>query len=382
MKKTLSILLSMIMLICSASLPLSAYAFKKTECPEAALGVSFEVSVKSSSIAELLSMDEDLSKTDFYYAKFTPAKKGYYEFVFETMYSENRDDAMLIAFIGNEKDEMVNMSISTYASESDLKELAESGIKTNPSDPGMCSELEAGKTYYLVIVNSGRKAYKSNVVINEHTHKFYNDKIESYVDDEDLEYCFDGEYYTGCEANGCDYEKTTKTVYAVKKISLSTSSYTYNGKAKTPKVTIKDRKGNKIDSKNYKIKYSNNKKVGTGKVKITFKNDYEGSYTKTFKINPKGTSLKSVSKKSKGFTAKIKKQATQTSGYQIQYATNSKFSKNKKTVTVKGNKNTSKTVSGLKGGKKYYVRVRTYKTVNGKKYYSSWSKAKTVTTKR
>ncbi|MBR1763701.1 MAG: fibronectin type III domain-containing protein, partial [Eubacterium sp.] len=82
------------------------------------------------------------------------------------------------------------------------------------------------------------------------------------------------------------------------------------------------------------------------------------------------------------FTAKWSKQATQTTGYQIQYATNSKFTKNKKTVTVKGTKTTSKTVSKLKAKKKYYVRVRTYKTVNGKKYYSGWSKAKTVTTKR
>ena len=57
------------------------------------------------------------------------------------------------------------------------------------------------------------------------------------------------------------------------------------------------------------------------------------------------------------------------------------FKKNKKTVTVKKNKTTSANVSSLKAKKKYFVRVRTYKTVNGKKIYSSWSKVKTIKTK-
>ena len=55
---------------------------------------------------------------------------------------------------------------------------------------------------------------------------------------------------------------------------------------------------------------------------------------------------------------------------------------NGKTVTVSSYKTTSKTVKSLKAKKKYYVRVRTYKTVSGTKYYSSWSKAKSVTTKK
>ena len=68
-------------------------------------------------------------------------------------------------------------------------------------------------------------------------------------------------------------------------------------------------------------------------------------------------------------------------GYQIQRATNSSFTKNSKKYKVKGYDKTSKTIKELKGGKKYYVRVRTYKVVNGKTYYSKWSKAKTVTTR-
>ena len=68
-------------------------------------------------------------------------------------------------------------------------------------------------------------------------------------------------------------------------------------------------------------------------------------------------------------------------GYQIQYSTDSKFKKGNKTITVKGYNKTSKKISKLKAKKKYYVRIRTYKTVYKKNYYSGWSKAKAVKTK-
>ena len=68
-------------------------------------------------------------------------------------------------------------------------------------------------------------------------------------------------------------------------------------------------------------------------------------------------------------------------GYQIQVATDKKFKKNKKTVTVKKQKTTKVTIKKLKAKKKYYVRIRTYKTVKGKRVYSSWSKVKTIKTK-
>ena len=103
--------------------------------------------------------------------------------------------------------------------------------------------------------------------------------------------------------------------------------------------------------------------------------------TKTFKINPKGTSLKKVTKGKKQFKAIWKAQKTQTTGYQIQYATNSKFTSGKKTVNIKKNKTTSSTVKKLKSKKKYYVRIRTYKTVKGKKYCSGWSKVLNIKTK-
>ncbi|MDE6413107.1 MAG: fibronectin type III domain-containing protein, partial [Eubacterium sp.] len=166
----------------------------------------------------------------------------------------------------------------------------------------------------------------------------------------------------------CGLVKSTSTIYYPKTVTLSTTSYTYNGKVKKPSVTVKDSKGNKIASSNYTVTYpSGRKNVGKYTVTIKFKGNYSGTVKKTFTIKPKATSLSSVTAKSKGFTAKWKKLTTQTTGYQIQYSTSSKFS-SAKTVTVSKNKTTSKSVSKLKAKKKYYVRVRTYKTVkvNGK----------------
>lgn len=101
-------------------------------------------------------------------------------------------------------------------------------------------------------------------------------------------------------------------------------------------------------------------------------------------IAPKGTSIVGkVKAKRKGFTVKWKKQSKSTTGYQIQYSTSKKFTKKtSKVKRINKTSTTQMTVKKLKAGKKYYIRVRTYKTDNGKKYYSSWSKAKKVTTKK
>ena len=95
---------------------------------------------------------------------------------------------------------------------------------------------------------------------------------------------------------------------------------------------------------------------------------------------PKKTSIKKVKGAKKAISVTWKK-VSGVKGYQIQVATDKKFKKNKKTVTVKKQKTTKTTVKKLKANKKYYVRVRTYKIANGKKVYSSWSKVKSVKTK-
>ncbi len=97
-------------------------------------------------------------------------------------------------------------------------------------------------------------------------------------------------------------------------------------------------------------------------------------------VKPKKTSIKKLSKGKKKFTVTWAK-VSGVKGYQIQYSSDKKFKKNNKSVTVTKQKTTKATVKKLESKKKYYVRVRTYKTVNGKKIYSSWSKVKSVKTK-
>lgn len=205
---------------------------------------------------------------------------------------------------------------------------------------------------------------------------------------------YQGSSYAGSiygKCTKCNYENWTdekdEEIPAVKSIKLSATSYTYNGKAKKPTVTVYDTNGKKIGSSNYTVSYASGRKnVGKYKVTVKFKGSYyTGSRYVTFKINPKGTSISKLTKAKKGFTVKWKKQSgkmakSRITGYQYRYSTSSKMT-SPKTVTIKGYSKTSAKKTGLKAKKKYYVQVRTYMTVSGTKYYSSWSKAKAVTTK-
>lgn len=166
------------------------------------------------------------------------------------------------------------------------------------------------------------------------------------------------------------------------KISLSKNSFVYDGKVKKPSYKVKTSSGKIVTASNYSVSYQKGRKnVGTYTVTFKFKGNYTGTVKKTFKIVPKATGISKVTAKSKGFAVKWKKQTAQVTGYQIQYSTSAKF-KNAKTLTVKNNKTVAKTVGKLKANKKYYVRIRTYKTVNKKNYYSAWSKSKSVKTKK
>lgn len=104
--------------------------------------------------------------------------------------------------------------------------------------------------------------------------------------------------------------------------------------------------------------------------------------TQPTKVSVKTTKLKSV-KNAKGKKMTIKwVKNTAGNGYQIQYSTSKKFAKGNKTKTISKNKTTSYTIKKLKKKKTYYVRIRTYKKVSGKTYYSGWSSVKKVKIKK
>ena len=159
---------------------------------------------------------------------------------------------------------------------------------------------------------------------------------------------------------------------------ISTKAFT--GKNITQSITVKYNGKTLKNGTDYTVSYSNNKKIGTATVKIAGKGSYTGTVTKTFKINPAKQEIQKLTAKSKAFFVDWAQKGSAT-GYEIQYATNSKFTRAKK-VTITNNKTDKTTVSKLSGKKKYYVRVRSYTTVKGTKYYGAWSASKSVTTKK
>lgn len=164
-------------------------------------------------------------------------------------------------------------------------------------------------------------------------------------------------------------------------LKLSATAYTYNGKVRKPSVAVKA--GEKtFSASEFAVKYSGGRKnVGKYSVTVTMKGKYTGKKTVTFRINPKGIAVQKLTKGRKQMKVTWKAQKTQVSGYRIQYSTSSKFKKDTHIKTVKSYKTKSLKVKKLKAKKKYYVRIQTYKTVGGIKYYSGWSKTKSVKTK-
>lgn len=176
------------------------------------------------------------------------------------------------------------------------------------------------------------------------------------------------------------YTGTVKRTFKIVKKSVTALSYssvgdkTYSGKDQKPSVTVRNGSVRLTKNKDYTITYSKNKNIGTAVITIKGKGSYTGTKKITFKILPKKTSLQKVTSGAKGKLTASWKKISGVSGYQIQYSLNSNF-KSSKTVSVKSGAS-SRTISKLTGNKTYYVRIRAYKTVGGKRYYSAWSSAK------
>ena len=182
-----------------------------------------------------------------------------------------------------------------------------------------------------------------------------------------------------------NYTGSVSKTYSIKnnfkKATISgISNKSYTGKNITQSITVKYNGKTLKNGTDYTVSYSSNKNIGTATVKVTGKGSYAGTITKTFKINPAKQEIQKLTAKSKAFFVDWAQKGSAT-GYEIQYATNSKFTSAKK-VTIKNNKTDKTTVSKLSGKKKYYVCVRSYTTVKGTKYYGAWSASKSVTTKK
>lgn len=234
---------------------------------------------------------------------------------------------------------------------------------------------------YVYPGTAGEKYAKNNgfktINMNKHKHEYepyhYFASFKS-----------DGKIVYTCDCRASYNEKIAK----VATVKLSKTSYTYDGKAHKPTVTVKDADGKTLKKGaeyDYTVSYSGNcKDVGKYTVTVTLKGNYEGKKTLTFKIVPKGTSISKLSAGKNRITVKWDEQKTQTSGYQIEYST-SKNMKNSTKKAVSSSNATSAELEKLDGKTTYFVRIRTYKTVKfqGKtmKIYSSWSDVRSVKTK-
>ncbi len=189
------------------------------------------------------------------------------------------------------------------------------------------------------------------------------------------------------KAKGSVYGGSKTVSFKIKPKSLKSAKVSgiknkaYTGKKRTQSIKVKLGTKTLKNGTDYKVSYKNNTKTGKATLYVKGTGNYSGTITKTFIIYPKKQKISSAKSSSKKkMTIKWTKDS-KASGYQIVYATNSKFTKGKKTITIKSYKTYKKTIKSLKSKKTYYVKVRAYKTVSGKKYYGSYSSYKKVKVK-
>ncbi|MBR6392361.1 MAG: fibronectin type III domain-containing protein, partial [Eubacterium sp.] len=255
----------------------------------------------------------------------------------------------------NSKGTHTSINIGILAKDTDF--LSASYVKTvkNSSNQSMVLKINTLDSVREIYADNSNYGYVSGVKTVGEQYKLDSDNcitvpVESYngktypyftILTEDV-YGISHEYWLGVIAEG------TAQFSGIK-------NKVYTGKNITQKFTVSCFN----DAPTYKVTYSNNLKVGKAKVTITGFGRWSGSVTKTFKINPGGTALGTVSPGKKKMTVRWKKQATETTGYEIQYGLKKSFKK-AKTVRIKKNTTLAKTIKKLKSKKTYYVRVRTY----------------------
>lgn len=171
-----------------------------------------------------------------------------------------------------------------------------------------------------------------------------------------------------------------KTSLAGAIITLSAGSYAFNGKVRTPAVTVRLNGRTLRRDRDYTLTYpAGRKKIGVYRVTVKGCGGYTGTIGATFSITKpamKPTKLAALKVAKRNLTVSWKKTAGNTSGYQVQYAADKKFKKGANTKYVKGAAQRSTKLAGLKLRMKYFVRVRTVYKVGGKTFYGPWSGAK------
>ena len=191
-----------------------------------------------------------------------------------------------------------------------------------------------------------------------------------------------------CEGQQTLAFKIKDATLTASQVTLSAASFAYNGSVRKPTATVKVNGVSQYTSE-YTVTYWNKGKsaqksptnVGTYYAKVVARADANtaGTVWKKFVINPKATANLTLTARDNGFKATWAKRTVQVTGYQIGYKLTTADSWNTKNVTSYSTN--TKSITGLKDKKSYNVRVRTYKTVDGVKYYSAWTAVKTIKTR-
>lgn len=182
--------------------------------------------------------------------------------------------------------------------------------------------------------------------------------------------------YEGSQS--CQFEIQGASITAAK--LFVKSQVTYTGRNITPSVTVYYAGRKLILNKDYAVFYHRNKGVGTAQAVVEGIGNYKDSKDIFYKIAPRKGNIRKLSVKKGVVTVKWTKR-TEASGYYVEYSQDKNFKKNVKRKNIKSGKTVSLTVKKLEKKKRYYFRVRCYKTVNGKKIYGSYSKVKSIRVK-
>ena len=208
--------------------------------------------------------------------------------------------------------------------------------------------LKEGECDITVTTKNGKKAVCHIVVKKAGDHK-YDSTIEKDSTSKD------GKIIDKCSR--CGDVKVAQIISHPTNVVLNNSNFVYDGKVKTPTVTVTSADGKTVDSANYDISYANGRKdAGTYDVKVTFKGNYTGSLTTKFTIAKANQSLKIKSPKKKmkvGAKAKIKIKANKGHGKVTYKVSNKKIAKIKKGKLVALKKGKVKLTVTLKATKNY-----------------------------
>ena len=177
--------------------------------------------------------------------------------------------------------------------------------------------------------------------------------------------------------------KPAPTKQSIAKATVKAANKIYTGKALTPNVKVTLNGKALKNGTDYTVAYKNNKNCGKGAATVTGKGNYTGTKSASFIIKPAKIKVKKVtSPKKSQIKVTWKKAGGKVTGYQVQIGLNKKFTKGKKTYVVKKPAASAKTIKKLRAGKKYFARVRAFKTIDKKNYFGKWSAVKAVKCKK